>query len=258
MFYYKITLSYDGSAYKGWQRLVNCPDTIQQSVETILSEYTGENIYITGSGRTDAGVHAIAQTANFAVSSPVFQDTFSKDVNAKLPADIRITSISQVSKSFHSRKSATDKTYAYCISLDSKPDVFSARYVYNPYLKNPSAHINFNIKLAQQAASLLTGSYDFSAFTTDKSDKSHLRTINSIKLETRKNPSGKSYLVMLFNGNGFLYNMVRILAGTLWEVGTGIIPPSDITLILNRKNRALAGPTLPSNALFLVNVNYKI
>lgn len=322
-FNYKIIVSYDGAKYNGWQRLsksnfsmnnfstnnassdnVSIKDSANNSIQGILeaaiSKYLGTTITITGSGRTDAGVSAVAQTANFRthlnLKEQNFLENFPQNINALLPEDIIIKSIEPVPLDFHSRKSAVSKTYGYYISLDSKPDVFAAKHVYNPalppvmynansntdnfccqntpnmnsryfqnnpsmYNNNPSMYNRFqipvNIKAMQNAACFLTGTHDFSAFTTDKtSGKSHVRTINYIDFSIIDTPSGKPVLAIAINGDGFLYNMVRIIAGTLLCIGLGTIASEDIPSILRSQVRKNAGPTLPSNGLFLLEVLY--
>lgn len=316
-FNYKIIVSYDGAKYNGWQRLsksnfsinnfslnnassynVSIKDSANSSIQGILeaaiSEYLGTAITITGSGRTDAGVSAVAQTANFLthlnLKEQNFLKNFPQNVNALLPEDIIIKSIEPVPLNFHSRKSAVSKTYGYYISLDSKPDVFAAKHIYNPALppvmynansnnnnfccqntpnmnsccfqNNQSMYNRFcqipvNIQAMQNAARFLTGTHKFSAFTTDKtSGKSHVRTINYIDLSIIYTPSSKPVLAITINGDGFLYNMVRIIAGTLLCIGLGTIAAEDIPSILRSQVRKNAGPTLPSNGLFLLKVLY--
>lgn len=317
MFNYKIIISYDGAKYNGWQRLsksnssmnnasTNTASTnnssikdsanrsIQGILEAAISEYLGTATTITGSGRTDAGVSAVAQTANFRTHLNLKEqnllENFPKNINVLLPKDIIIKSIEPVPLEFHSRKSAVSKTYGYYISLNSKPDVFAAKHVYNPTLppvmynkdshddncyrqsnasislqnRQSSAYMNYcncqipvDMQAMQNAAEFLTGTHDFSAFTTDKTlGKSHVRTINYINFSIIDTPSGKPVLAITINGDGFLYNMVRIIAGTLLCTGLGIISVHDIPYILNSKVRKNAGPTLPSNGLFLLEVLY--
>ena len=307
MYNYKITVSYDGSRYGGWQRLEadtdilannNSPEnisanssstknfptknnSIQGTLEAAVSRYLGAAAAITGSGRTDAGVSAVAQTANFHTASELDSENFLKNINALLPDDIVIKSVEAVPIDFHSRKNAVSKTYGYYISLDSKPDVFAAKHVYNPALPpvmyngdlcasnsdscrqstcnigNCFCQIPVNMHAMRSAADFLTGTHDFSAFTTDKTPgKSHIRTINYIDFSVIDTPAGKPILAITVNGSGFLYNMVRIIAGTLLYAGLGVIASQDIPSILRSKIRKNAGPTLPSNGLFLLEVFY--
>lgn len=263
MNHYLITIQYDGSAHRGWQRLANEPDTVQGILENALSAYFKESIRITGSGRTDAGVHALRQYADFFCRASLnIQDTqFLTDFNKTLPSDIRVTSIRPVSAGFHSRKSAVSKTYTYYTMLSGKPDVFFKNYAYCP------ADTPFRLKNADQpplsypemrtAADALCGTHDFTSFTSDKTPgKSHVRRIDSVTVDTVTLPSGIELLRFTFCGNGFLYNMVRILSGTLLSVGLGQIPAAQIPAIIEGKSRPLAGPTLPPCGLFLTDVTY--
>ncbi len=272
MYNYKITVSYDGAGYNGWQRLsTDNPaknNSIQGTLEAAVSKYIGAGITITGSGRTDAGVSAVAQIANFHTNFELDTPDFLKNINTFLPDDIVIKSIEAVTINFHSRKSAVSKTYGYYISLSSRPDVFAAKHIYNPALppimyngfsgaNNHLCQIPVNMQAMRCAADFLTGTHDFSAFTTDKAPgKSHIRTINYMDFSIIDTPSGKPVLAITINGNGFLYNMVRIIAGTLLCTGLGTIASQDIPAILNSKTRKNAGPTLPSNGLFLLEVLY--
>lgn len=266
MYHYMITIQYDGSAHHGWQRLSAQPDTIQGILENALSDAMHEPVKITGSGRTDAGVHALRQCADFFCTTPISknnQQEWIKQINTTLPADIRITGISTVSKAFHSRKSCMQKTYAYCISLSGKPDVFVRKYVYCPAdtpLQIPDkTALTLDLAAMDTAAQLLCGTHDFSSFTSDKTPgKSHVRSIDSISFSEKILSSQQKILIIKFTGNGFLYNMVRILAGTLLEVGLGRLSAADIPNILQQQKRSLAGSTLPPNGLFLINVNIRI
>ncbi len=256
--HYLIKISYDGTSFHGWQRLKNDSNTIQQIIENILGTP------IRGSGRTDAGVHAYAQYADFFYDTIADFEKFISDCNEKLPKSIQIRSIQNVRENFHSRKDAYAKTYCYQIALDGKPDVFYQKYCY--HLTETPLRLPFEDRLyaldysaMKQAANYLTGTHDFSAFTSDKStDKSHIRTITSIEFDTRMLPSKKQILTISFTGNGFLYNMVRILAGTILLCGIGQLSADEISAILVQKERSLAGPTLPPQGLYLKNVYYDI
>lgn len=262
MYHYAIQICYDGSAYNGWQRLAHTPDTLQGILEHTLSALLAAPIVLRGSGRTDAGVHACAQVADFFCPARLDCAGFPDAANALLPPDIRIRSVSPASPDFHSRKSCLQKTYAYCVSLDAKPDVFSCRYTYHParppltlapadrYLKR------LRLDALQTAAGLLTGTHDFSAFTTDRQKRrSHIRTLFDIDVQILQKQQA-NILVLKFTGDGFLYNMVRILSGTLLEIGFGRRNANEIPDVLQRRSRRLAGPTLPANALFLCRAVY--
>ncbi len=272
MKHYAIKISYDGSSFNGWQRLKNNNNTIQQTIEDVIG------VHISGSGRTDAGVHAKCQYADFFYDKIEDLDTFLKNINDKLPLSIRIFSIKEVNNDFHSRKSAISKTYSYYISLDSKSDVFESKYVYN--IANAPINYNFNSNNIKQtstnncynivnlenmnkACRYLCGTHDFSAFTSDKTpNKSHIRTIYNIDISINNVlgndifNSNKQTLKISITGDGFLYNMVRIICGTLLYCGLSRINADNIPTILQSKTRKNAGPTLPSNALFLEDVVY--
>lgn len=254
---YLITIQYDGTYHKGWQRLADTDNTIQAVIESALSSFTKCDIRIAGSGRTDAGVSAYAQCANFICSAEI-SEMHLHDINLLLPDTIRITSICKVPSSFHSRKSCKSKTYMYRIALTSKPDVFKARYLYNPVNAplnlsyNYMDNINIDIEAMKNAAALLTGTMDYSAFTSDKSkDKSKIRTITDIDVHV-----DKQILSISVTGNGFLYNMVRIICGTLLEAGLHRTDCETILQAVKTGNRTLAGCTLPSNGLTLVKCVY--
>lgn len=287
MKHYLMKISYDGSTFNGWQRLKSNPDTIQQIIEDILGTH------ICGSGRTDAGVHAMCQYADFYYNNIIDFSKFITRINAKLPDSIRVISLSEVCHNFHSRKDASSKTYSYYISLNNKCDVFSRKYTYNltdtpVFYKfdyknctdtidsndiNSTNHIaDIDLNKMEKAAGYLCGTHDFSAFTSDKSkDKSHIRTIYEIKTEIINTDkcAGNSHtqtpffidngltLKISVTGNGFLYNMVRIIAGTLIYCGLSRINADELPVIIEKGIRKNAGPTLPSNALFLENVIYK-
>jgi tRNA pseudouridine38-40 synthase len=253
-----IKIQYDGTHYKGWQRLIDQPNTIQQTIEKVLSDYFSEKITICGSGRTDSGVHAKCQVADFFCSFPIDQSIFITEINQKLPDDIQIYFIQSVAKHFHSRKACISKAYSYQIALGDKCDVFSRKYTYftsDAPIMCPSSSLSMaNMK---KAASYLIGRHDFSAFTSDKSeDKNHIREIYQINFLQRITPSGTRILTIEFIGNGFLYNMVRILAGTILYAGLGRIQPTSIPDILKAGERVNAGPTLPANGLCLESVTY--
>lgn len=245
MYNYKINIQYDGTNYNGWQKQVSKSNTIQWRFERIVSELNGEETQVIGSGRTDAGVHAIGQVANFYLK--VKQDEkYVKDyINKYLPSDIAVTEISIVSERFHSRYNAKKKTYIYRILNDLQSDVFESRYVY----KYPN---KLDIDKMKKAADMLTGKHDFMAFCANKrTKKSTIRTVYSIDI----NRFG-SEIQMEFVGDGFLYNMVRIMAGTILQCGTGEFDYTQIPNVLENRNRQNAGITLPPCGLTLKSVEY--
>lgn len=242
---YKITLQYDGTKYNGWQKQKNTQNTIQGKLEAVLTKMVGTEIEVFGSGRTDTGVHALGQVANFKTLKTRTCEEIRTYLNQYLPKDIKVINIEEVEPRFHSRLCAKRKTYLYRLYVGEKPNVFERKFVYNE-------NLNLDVKKIKEATNYLIGEKDFKAFCSLKNfKKSTVRTIYSIDV-LEENQEIK----FIFYGNGFLYNMVRILVGTLVEVGLGNINPSEIQNIILSKNRQLAGKTMPPCGLFLVNVEY--
>ncbi|MDD3746173.1 MAG: tRNA pseudouridine(38-40) synthase TruA [Anaerostipes sp.] len=243
----KFIIEYDGTRYKGWQKLgkTSNGDTIQGKFETILKKLTGEDIQVIGSGRTDAKVHALCQVANFHTNSKLSPNEIMNYVNEYLPADIAVTSAVNVSERFHSRLNAKDKTYRYHIISGKKADVFRRNYVW--HIEEP-----LDLKAMRQASTLLLGTHDFKGFSSiKKTKKSTTRTISNISIvETKKE------IQISYTGNGFLYHMIRILTGTLVEIGKGDRTPDSILTVFHSQNRQDAGITAPPQGLFLVDVTY--
>ena len=241
---YKMTIAYDGTKYQGWQRQSNTELTIQGILETTISRLIGYGVEIDGSGRTDGGVHALGQVANVKLSGKIDATDFQRKLNEMLPEDIWIRQVELVKNSFHSRYSAKSKTYEYLVDQREKPCVFTRKYCYH-----------FSKKLdrnaMQKAVDLLIGTHDFGGFTDKKDEKSMVRTIYRIEILEE---SGKIRFV--FHGDGFLYHTVRILAGTLLEIGNGEKEPEVIRQIFKSKNRAEAGFLAPANGLCLKEVLY--
>ncbi len=240
---YKIVLEYEGTRYNGWQRQVSTPNTIQGIIEEAVKSATGEAVEVNGSGRTDAGAHALGQTANFKLSREY--DLLMDKINEALPPDIRILSCERVDERFHARLNAVDKIYCYKIDTGKKVGVFNRRTV---------NHFNYDLDMDKMkaAAEALTGTKDFKAFCSNKrTKKSTVRTIYSIDII--KNGSEISFV---YKGNGFLYNMVRIITGTIIEVGMGKINVSDVEKIILSRDRKNAGMTMPARGLTLVKVEY--
>ena len=246
MFHYKCCVSYDGSRYNGWQKQNNTHNTIQEVIEnTIGSLYSP--VSIRAAGRTDAGVHALCQVFDFYIEKKIDFEQFIINMNEMLPNDIRILQIDSVSKAFHSRKSAISKTYMYQFDLREVPQVFIRKYAY--HIDNAQ---NLSIEAICSAANHLCGSHDFSAFTNDKrASINKVRRIDSIEIIVEND-----LLKMYYTGEGFLYNMVRILTGTLLEVGLGQRTPESLITLLNSKDRSQAGFLMPANGLFLVDIKY--
>lgn len=240
---YRITIQYEGTRYAGWQRQNSTPDTIQGIIENAIYEVTGEKAGVNGSGRTDAGVHAPGQTANFKLSRE-YEDIMDR-LNEALPPDIKITDCHIVHDRFHARLNAAGKTYVYKIDTGKKPDVFTRRTV-NHF------PCTVDIKKMKKAAEYMLGEKDFKAFCSNKrTKKSTVRTVYSIDIEQKG-----TEISFTFRGNGFLYNMARIMTGTLLDAGTGKIEPEYIEEIIASKDRSKAGITMPPRGLTLVSVDY--
>lgn len=255
---YKIVIQYDGTRYRGWQGQNSTEATIQGKIESVLSAMAGEAIEITGSGRTDAGVHAIGQVANFHLRGTWECGQIREYLNQYLPEDIAVSSVEKVDERFHSRYHAVSKTYLYRIHTGDVPEVFDRKYVYD--YRTP-----LDLERMQKAAALLVGTHDFKSFCGNrKMKKSTVRTIREIRIEKQcKVQFGNSAyaqsgeeLQIFYTGDGFLQNMVRILTGTLIEIGDGRRAPEDVTEILAAKERAAAGYTAPACGLTLLNVTY--
>ncbi len=241
---YKITISYDGTRYNGWQRQGNTKNTIQERFQNVLSRMCGKETEIFASGRTDAGVHAEGQTANFKCCTDMSCMEIMDYLNHYLPEDILVKSVEEADERFHSRLNAVSKTYEYSIAV-TKPDVFVRKYVFVTD-KTP------DITKMREAAQLLLGKHDFKGFSSvGRTKKSTIRTINYIEFIEEE-----GIIKIRINGNGFLYNMVRIIAGTLLEIGTGELNKEVINEIFIEKNREKAGATLPSCGLKLIGVFY--
>jgi len=240
----RLDLCYDGTRYKGWQRLPGTDATIQGKLETALSRILGEPVEVSGSGRTDAGVHAKGQVANFHCRSDLSTEDILTQLRRYLPEDIGIYSCREVSPRFHARLNAREKTYCYRIWNSSSPCVFQRRFV--TILDEP-----LDFSAMKSAAGLLIGEHDFSAFCGNaKMKKSTVRTLRSIEIL----PEGDE-LRIKFTGDGFLYNMVRILAGTLIEVGRGTRDAASVPILFGGK-RSDAGFLAPAQGLCLEEVRY--
>lgn len=251
--YISFQVMYDGTSYSGWQRVTNnksSKPSIQSVLEENLSQLLTEEIMITASGRTDAGVHAISQVVNFKTKNTIELKRLQTDMNQRLPEDISIYNVAEVLKDFHSRYDAKKKTYIYYIDVRDRESVFNRKYSY------PLGE-SLNTDLMKEAASYLIGTHDFKAFCTDRKDgKSTVRTIYDIKIEQINDRYGAKEVKIEITGNGFLYNMVRIIVGSLVEVGLLKRTPESIYEALIQKNRMKAGITLGSQGLFLKKVEY--
>ncbi|MCR4908153.1 MAG: tRNA pseudouridine(38-40) synthase TruA [Lachnospiraceae bacterium] len=259
---YRFILSYDGTRYYGFERQPNTDMTIQGKVETVLSrmllnereedEETGASssgelpeVKIIGAGRTDAGVHARAMTVNAFLDTKRNESEILSYVNQYLPSDISVTDVKKVSDRFHSRYNALGKTYRYTCWFGASKPVFDRKYV-TILPERP------DVTAMRAAAECLTGTHDFKSFCGNTHmKKSTVRHLDNIRIEE----SG-SYIRFYFHGNGFLQNMVRILTGTLLEVGFGQIPPEDMKGILEGCDRKLSGHTAPAAGLCLMKIDY--
>lgn len=242
---YKMLLEYDGSRYDGWQKQGNTDQTIQGKIESVLERMIGQPVELHGSGRTDAGVHALAQVANFHGNVDLSERQIKEYLNKYLPEDISVKSVECVPDRFHSRLHAEEKTYLYQIEMGERKPVFERKYIYGLFK-------SLDIKAMEQAAALFLGEHDFKSFCSNrKMKKSTVRRIKEIAFEQKG-----SQLLIRYTGNGFLYNMVRILTGTLIEVGLGQRKPEDMKGILDAMDRNTAGYTAPPEGLFLERVRY--
>ena len=219
--------------------------TIQGKIQSVLSEMTGQEIEVIGSGRTDAGVHAYGQVANFHVPEHFVAEEIIEYLNHYLPMDIAVVSIEEVEERFHARFHAVSKTYVYRIHRSSIPNVFERKFMYT-YTET------LDISLMRQAAKLLMGTHDFMTFCGNKKmKKSTVRTVTNIIIEEIGDELRISY-----TGDGFLQNMIRIMTGTLIEIGNGTKMVSQIPEILESKERENAGYTVPPDGLILEKVRY--
>lgn len=243
-----MTIAYDGSRYRGWQRQPDTEMTIQSILEKAVREVTGYSVEVNGSGRTDGGVHAFGQTASVKVAGKIEEKEFRDQINAKLPDDIRIREARLMKNSFHARYSARSKCYEYHIDQREKADVFQRKYCYH-YPKE------LDLAAMEEASQYLIGKHDFTSFCDRKEeeDKSLVRTVYDIEIRKKKEK-----ITIVYTGSGFLYHMVRILTGTLLAVGTGEIEAEEIPAILEAKTRSLSGELVPANGLFLKEVYYDV
>lgn len=241
----RLLIQYEGTRYQGWQRQESSENTIQGRLEKLLSQMCGEKVELQGSGRTDAGVHAMGQVANFHTNSALSTEEMLQYINTYLPQDIAVVQVTEAAERFHSRLNAAGKCYQYRVWNSSVPNVFLRRYA----LEYPQT---LDIEAMRQAASGFLGEHDFKSFTsTKKGKKSTVRRIDSIDIVQEGN-----LITFTFRGNGFLYHMVRILMGTLLEVGEGRRTAASIPELIAAKSREEAGPLVPSKGLMLKEVYY--
>ena len=239
---YKLILSYDGTDFHGWQRQPK-KRTVQGTLEDSLTQITQKKINITGAGRTDAGVHAQAQVANFKASLSMDDDELFRALNSLLPQDVRVTSLERTDLDFHARKMAKSKIYQYRIVNSTNISPFIMRYV----LHWPSS---LKVQSMREAAPLFIREADFTSFSSN-------RLLDPVRKVTRSELHKKgNEIIYTVEANGFLRYMVRTMAGTLLEVGKGKLLPEQIEALFRKKERSLASPTAPAKGLCLIKVNY--
>lgn len=242
---FRIVVQYEGTRYQGWQKQDSTDNTLQGKFEAILGKLCGGTVEIQASGRTDAGVHARGQVANFHLDTTHSSGEILEYVNRYLPEDVAVTAIEEVPERFHSRLNAKEKTYMYRVLNSGIPHIFDRRYVWQ--VAEP-----LNREAMKEAASQLEGTHDFKAFTSAKRGrKTTVRTIYGIGIED----VGEE-IRFTFRGNGFLYHMVRIIMGTLLEVGKGTMGKEEIPEILKSGSRERAGALVPAKGLTLMEVKY--
>lgn len=240
----KLTIEFDGTNYCGWQKQPN-DVSVQEVIEKGLEKITKESCKLNSSGRTDSGVHALNMIANFKTNSNILSEKFSHALNSILPKDIIIKNSIEVNEDFHSRYCSKGKKYRYLIFNSEFP---SALYRYR------TCHIRFNldIKKMKEASNFFIGKHNFRAFTSSKADvKSYERIIEEIKISNKE-----KFISIDIVGNGFLYNMVRIIVGSLVDVGMGKINPIKVKEIIDSRDRNNAGKTMPAQGLYLIEVYY--
>ena len=241
----KLTIQYDGTRYDGWQRQGNTDNTLQGRLEGVLSRMVGSPVEIQGAGRTDAGVHARGQVASVHLPEGYTPQEVQDYLNRYLPEDVAVVDVEQVGERFHARLSAKGKEYRYHIRMGTVPDVFARKYQYR--VEEP-----LDVEAMGKAAGYLTGKHDFRSFCGNRRfKKSTVREVFHIGIEVCGND-----LTLVYRGDGFLYNMVRILTGTLLEVGLGQRTPQSMVEVLEAKERTAAGKTAPAQGLVLQEVFY--
>ncbi|MFH1798947.1 MAG: tRNA pseudouridine(38-40) synthase TruA [Candidatus Omnitrophota bacterium] len=240
----KLTIAYDGTNYKGWQAQKNGL-AVQEVIEGALTKICQKRCRVYGASRTDAGVHARGQSANFKTLSTIPLAKIPKAFNSFLPRDVAIIRAEEVTPDFHAQFNAKAKHYRYYIFNSIQRDPFKEKYSWNmPY--------KLNTPLMKKEAKALLGKHDFKSFQAkDKRQRTSVREIFNITIKKRE-----SFLIIDIEGDGFLYNMARNIVGTLVEIGRGYFPPGSMKRVLINKDRALAGPTAPAKGLFLMEVKY--
>ncbi len=241
----RLLLQYEGTRYQGWQKQKASDNTIQGKLEALLTKMCGEPIEVQASGRTDAGVHAVGQVANFHTSCRMSAEEMREYINTYLPEDIAVIEVTEAAPRFHSRLNAIGKRYCYRVINSDIPNVFWRRYALE-------VSEQLDVEEMIRATQFLLGEHDFKSFTSaKKGKKSTVRKITQIKIHREED-----LLVFTFEGNGFLHHMVRILVGTLLEVGMGKRTPESVRELLEARNREMAGFLVPAKGLTLMKVYY--
>lgn len=256
---YKFILSYDGTRFKGWEHQPGTDMTIQGKLENVLEKMTGKSIEVIGCGRTDAGVHARAYVCNARMDADMTLDEIREYMNHYLPDDICVNEVKIASDRFHSRYNATGKTYCYSCYIGERKPVFDRKYVYTfqnrpdgKPIPRKNGQIVLDVKAMEKAAQYLCGEHDFASFCSNpRMKKSTVRLVDSIRIEKKGD-----YLYMTFHGTGFLQHMVRILTGTLLEVGLGERDSESIPALIEMKDRRCAGFTAPAQGLMMMQADY--
>ena len=242
---YKLTLSYDGTRYRGWQRQGNTENTIQAKVEGALSRILGQSVEVSGSGRTDAGAHARMQVVSFRAATELTVQEILSRLRISLPEDIAANDLTIAAPRFHARLSCVGKTYIYRVQNSEVPNVFERKFMYR-------VSEALDVAAMESAAKILLGEHDFTAFQSNKRmKKSAVRRIDAIDI-TRHGEE----IRFTVSGDGFLYNMVRIIVGTLLEAGAHRMSAEDVRYALDSKVRENAGPTVPAQGLCLWEIFY--
>ncbi len=242
---YKMILQYEGTRYHGWQKQGNTKETIQEKVEAVLSRLDGKPVEVHGAGRTDAGTHAYGQVANCYLNTDPEPEEVMEYLNTYLPEDIGVISVTEVPIRFHSRLNAKGKTYQYRLKTGTVPRVLERKFM----AEYPE---ELDVDAMKKAAKYLMGRHDFASFCANpKMKKSTVRTLHRLDIEEL--PGELRFTV---RGSGFLHHMVRILVGTLCEVGCGKRLPESMETLLAARNRSLAGETMPAKGLMLMEVEY--
>lgn len=242
---YKLTLSYDGTRYRGWQRQGNTENTIQAKVEGALSRILGQSVEVSGSGRTDAGAHARMQVVSFRAATELTVQEILSRLRISLPEDIAANDLTIAAPRFHARLSCVGKTYIYRVQNSEVPNVFERKFMYR-------VSEALDVAAMEDAAKVLLGEHDFTAFQSNKRmKKSAVRRIDAIDI-TRHGEE----IRFTVSGDGFLYNMVRIIVGTLLEAGAHRMSAEDVRYALDSKVRENAGPTAPAQGLCLWEIFY--